>query len=394
MNTMNLPTPQNTKKEKKKKKIVIATDNFTPAKDGITRFLETVVQELSAAYDLIILAPSYDRNAYTEKSNGATIVRFPTTHWLRLGGYPAVLVRPSTIEPYVADADVVWINSISPFGLATLRAARRHHKPVITYKHIVDWEFVSHILVRSSRPLKMAISFVMRQLVRWYNQCDLIMVSSKKVAKTLDEKGITAKKVIVPLGVECERFIPPLNKAAAKQKLDIPPRKLVIGYCGRISKEKDLPTLAKAFAALQRKHLNLFLLVVGDGTRSDVTKHVKRDVKITGLVDDVVPYLQAMDLFVIPSLTETTSLATLEAMSCGVPPVATPVGHIPEYIEHNFNGVLFPRQNVDVLEARLERLITRSEIREQLGKLARKTVVTRYSWEKTMVAIDRVLSRY
>lgn len=383
------------KNEKKKKKIVIVTDNFAPKKDGVTRFLETVTEELGTKYGLVILAPSYTRDAYTEQFHNATVHRFPSSRIFKLGGYGAVLTTARRLAPHVSDADIVWLNSMSPFAIAALRAAKRFNKPAIAYKHSVEWELVSHMLFRSSAFTKKILSGLVAGVVKYfYNQCDLIMVSSKNVAKTLEDKGITARKTIVPLGVECERFIPPMNKAAAKQKVGIPPRKMVIGYCGRISKEKDIPTLAKAFAALQRKHLNLFLLIIGDGARSDVTNYAKRDFLITGMVDDVVPYLQAMDIFVIPSLTETTSLATLEAMSCGVPPIATPVGHIPEYIEHNFNGVLFPRRNGDVLEARLERLLTRPEIREQLGKLARKTVVTRYSWEKTIVAIDRVLSRY
>ena len=383
------------KDDNKKKKVVIVTDNFTPKKDGVTRFLETVAEELGAKYEIIILAPSYTRDAYTEQFHSATVHRFPSSRFFRLGGYGAVLTTTRRLAPHITDADIVWLNSMSPFAIAALRTAKRFNKPVVAYKHSVEWELVSHMLFRSSALTKKILSGIVARGVKcFYNQCDLIMVSSRNVAKTLENKGITARKTIVPLGVECEKFIPSLNRSAAKQKVNIPPRKIVIGYCGRISKEKDIPTLAKAFAALQRKHLNLFLLIVGDGARSDVANYVKRDFMITGMVDDVVPYLQAMDIFVIPSLTETTSLATLEAMSCGVPPMATPVGHIPEYIEHNFNGVLFPRRNTDVLEARLERLITRPEIREQLGKVARKTVVTRYSWEKTIVAIDRVLSRY
>ncbi len=379
----------------KKKKIVIVTDSFAPKKDGVTKFLETVVDELNHKYEIVLLAPSYTQKSFTEQFYGAVVVRFPSSSWVTLGGYQAVLVLPKKIEPHIRDADLVWLNSMSPFAAAALRAARRLRKPVIAYKHSVDWDQVAHMLLRSSAFTKKIMTTLIAKMVAvLYNKCDLIMVASKNVAKILEANGITAKKVIVPLGVDFERFVPPASKVAAKQKLGIPARKLVIGYCGRISKEKDLPTFAKAAALLQQRHLGLYVLVVGDGERSDVTRHLKREVRITGFVDDVIPYLQAMDIFVLPSLTETTSLATLEAMSCGVSPVATPVGHITEYIENNFNGVLFPRQNVDVLQARLERLITRPEIRERIGRLARKTITTKYSWEKTIVLIDRVLSRY
>ena len=380
--------------QKIKKKIIITTDTLFHDKEGITRFLQEVIPELSSRYDITLIASQYPGHSLPEKFHGATVVPIPVLKRISIAGHSPAKVLPSHVMPYVKNADLVWINTMSPIGAATVIAAQRLKKPVIAYTHSIEWELFSHVTLKSKMLKKICTYLIARVGKYLYNKCDLLMVPSKATAAEFTKQGIHAKKVIVPLGVDCDTFVPPITKTAAKQKLGIQPRKIVIGYCGRISKEKDLPTLAKAFAALQRRHLNLFLLIVGDGMRRDITRSVKRDVCITGFVNDVVPYLQAMDLFVLPSLTETTSLATLEAMSCGVPPVATPVGRITEYIEHNFNGVLFPRQNIDVLQARIERLVTRPEIRERMGNLARKTITTKYSWEKTIVAIEKVLSRY
>ena len=83
--------------------------------------------------------------------------------------------------------------------------------------------------------------------------------------------------------------------------------------------------------------------MVGDGTKKQVKEFKKiKNCKVTGFVPDVHEYLKAMDIFVMPSLTETTSLATLEAMACGLPVIATKVGYIKNYLVRNHNG-LFSR---------------------------------------------------
>jgi glycosyltransferase involved in cell wall biosynthesis len=375
------------------KKVVIVTDNFLPKRDGVTRFLKTIVQEISDKYTITILAPSYNKSYGNEEFYGASVIRFPVSRF-GLGGYKAVLVRPKILMPHIQDADIVWLNSMSPFCAAALRAGKKLGKPVIAYKHAIDWDLASHMAVES-KLLKKVVRFWLKQpLTYLYNQCNLIMVSSKNIARYITQRGIKTRKIIIPLGVDCDEFKPAKDKNLAKEKLGINPERIVVGYCGRLSAEKNVPTLAKAFSRLHSRYFNLYLLIVGDGNREHVTSYVKKNYRITGMVEDVVPHMQAMDIFVLPSLTETTSLVTLEAMSCGVPAIATPVGHVKEYIENNFNGMLFPRENVDVLQGRIEKLIKDPVKRAKMGKLARKTITTKYSWERTIVQIDRVLSRY
>lgn len=72
---------------------------------------------------------------------------------------------------------------------------------------------------------------------------------------------------------------------------------------------------------------------MGDGLDSQKAFFKKNeDVILTGSTRNVLKYLQAMDLFVLPSLTETSSLATMEAMACGLPVVVTKVGYLKYYI--------------------------------------------------------------
>ena len=100
-----------------------------------------------------------------------------------------------------------------------------------------------------------------------------------------------------------------------------------------------------------------------------------------GRSDNISKYLQAMDIFVLPSLTETSSLSTMEAMSCGLVVIATPVGHVQHYIQDGTNGYLFNKKDVRMLSARIEYLIHNQQKFKEIGKEARKTIVQDYSWK-------------
>jgi glycosyltransferase involved in cell wall biosynthesis len=228
-----------------------------------------------------------------------------------------------------------------------------------------------------------------------YGKCTLLMVPSLEVVHELDLAGIRTRKALVHLGVDSDFFVPPQHgKIKAKKKLHLNPNRIIIGYTGRISKEKNLPTLAKAVAGLQKKYPEIFLYIVGDGKRSEIEKHINKGYKITGFVSNVIPHLQAMDIFVLPSLTETSSLSTMEAMSCGLAVVATPVGHVKEYIKNGRNGMTFPKENDFVLRKKLEMLVMNHDLRESLGSRARNTITKKYNWERTIIEIEKILERY
>jgi len=97
----------------------------------------------------------------------------------------------------------------------------------------------------------------------------------------------------------------------------------------------------------------------------------------------VLQYLQAMDIYVLPSHTETTSLTTLEAMSVGLPVVVTRVGYIRHYVQHEKNGLFFERGNAEDLAKQLELLMGRPMLMQKLGRAGRETVVKEFSWQRT-----------
>ena len=112
-------------------------------------------------------------------------------------------------------------------------------------------------------------------------------------------------------------------------------------------------------------------MIVGEGLRSIRRKAKRAGAIVTGKVDNPQKYYQKMDIFVLPSLTETTSLSTMEAMSCGLPIIATPVGKVPEFISRSKGGILVPKSDPDAIANAINHMIKNPSLRARYGKNSR-----------------------
>ncbi|HMB26306.1 MAG TPA: glycosyltransferase [Patescibacteria group bacterium] len=167
--------------------------------------------------------------------------------------------------------------------------------------------------------------------------------------------------------------------------------KLRIGSVGRLNKEKGHKHLIRACRLI--KNNNWELTLVGDGPlRGELEESVKalgieEKVKFTGNVSDVRPYLEKMDIFVLPSVTEGLSLAVLEAALSGRIIVATKVGGVPEIVEHEQTGLLFKPKNIEQLVSHINWV---DEHRYQSEKMALKLQAE----AKEKFDINKIIKKY
>lgn len=184
---------------------------------------------------------------------------------------------------------------------------------------------------------------------------------------------------VVYAGVDLDRFSPDASPALSFGNP-------VVLYVGRFDPGKGLRELVKAHKlVLQRDDVEL--LLVGDGSLRDeledtVAKLGTADqVTFTGAVphQEVHRYYAAADVFCLPSHSEGFGLGNIEAMACGIPVVTTRVGAIPEYIDHEENGLLVPRGDVNALCDAIGSLIRDPEFRETLAASALEDV-REFSW--------------
>lgn len=380
----------------KKKRLLIATDNFLPRWDGIARFLSVVIPYLKEEYDITVIAPKFG----PFMPNGFKLIQVPLGK-TGLGDYKGAVINLGSIKMIknaVKNTDLIFSQTIGPVGFFSIYYAKKQRVPVASFIHSVEWELVP--LATESVSLKRLLYPSMKQYTRFiYNRANLLMVPADNIAELLTWKKINTKKRIVHLGVDSNLFRPLSEKSEIekdriqniKEALGLKDE-FVVGYHGRLANEKDLFTLYRAFNWLKRKYKDVRLLVVGDGVPS-IRERLKSSsgVIVPGAKNNAQDYLSLMNVYVTPSLTETTSLTTLEAMSSGLPVIATPVGFIKEYLHHEYNGLIFQKKDAYKLFKDLELIKNNPQLSSLYGERARKTVLKDFQWSHTIGEIKSAL---
>ncbi len=166
--------------------------------------------------------------------------------------------------------------------------------------------------------------------------------------------GITRPIEVIPNFVNVGEYHP--GEPGCREGL-APAGHVVLAHASNFREVKRVRDVVRIFARV-RKAMPATLLMIGDGPeREDAEQEsrdlqVERDVRFLGRIDTVSDLLQATDLFLLPSQTESFGLAALEAMACGAPVVATRVGGIPEIVEDGVNGILEPPGSVEAMARR------------------------------------------
>ena len=146
------------------------------------------------------------------------------------------------------------------------------------------------------------------------------------------------------------------------------------------------------YILVKKTHPKTILIVVGEGIDSIKKKFAGvQGVILPGRTNNVIPYLQAMDVYCLTSLTETTSLTTLEAMSCGIPVIATKVGFVKDYIKDKQSGLFFKEKNSYDLTKKILILIKHEVLKRKLSIEGRKTVEKEFDWDKTAKEIEETI---
>jgi len=201
-------------------------------------------------------------------------------------------------------------------------------------------------------------------------------------------------------GVDTVRFAQrPAVRLGKRQELGLPADSLVLGSVGRLVSIKDHATLLKAASIVASQGANIRLIIVGAGPQRDALQkqiaadaHLGDRAVLTGASDSIPELLNAMDVFVLPSLGEGMSNTVLEAMASALPVLATRVGGNPELIDDGRTGFLFSPGDVAGLAQRLQTLVHDQIMRQAMGTAAREHVVSHFSLER-MIAEYRNLYR-
>lgn len=229
---------------------------------------------------------------------------------------------------------------------------------------------------------------------------DALIGVSSQIEATCKADGVVSRVVCIRNGIKLHGKARESDRRRTREELGVEPNTCLVGTVGRLTPVKGIPYFLEAARILFRQGTSLKVLIVGDGSIRAALQAQAQDLGISGNVvflghrEDTVELMQALDIFVLPSLSEGIPMALLEAMAASRPVVASRVGGIPEIITDGTDGCLVEAMDVEGLAGCCRMLIDSPDLARSMGKQARKRVERDFSavgMADQVVALYRVL---
>lgn len=303
-----------------------------------------------------------------DKVDGVPVTRLKLPK-LRLPGLSYLCMLFHLLQ-HRGEYDIIHNHGIHLHTAASVAAGKLSNKPVVTLFYNTG-ERADLRLVRQQLPRPFS-----KMVERAVFSADAVAAICEAIRDELLHEGLPAGRIVsIPNGVDRDSYTP-ANKdlqRVRRRKLGLPEDATVILRVGTLMPKKGVGVLLEAWQQVSQRCAQALLVSVG-GYPEEVQQLARlwdNRVQFIPNTDDVLLYLQAADVFVLPSFTEGLSNALLEAQACGLASVVTRVGGNPEVVNHGENGLIVEAGDVDSLATALTTLVDNPALRTQMGQRAR-----------------------
>lgn len=365
-------------------KILLLNSEYPPIGGGAGNASANIARLLAKDNEIILLTSHFDNFSYDETCDGVRIVRVPS------------LRRRMDRSGVIEQISFIFVASFRTLSLV------RQFKPNVTLAFFgipsgaVAWLIkkiygVPYIVslrggdVPGFRPYdfklyhKIAAPFLH---IIWHG-ASAVVANSKGLHELAAAFDSTIEIPIIPNGVDLGKFSAPVRDWSAPRLLSV----------GRIVYQKGLDLAMRALADL--KDLSWTWMIAGDGPQMETLKSMAEEFGIASRIhfigwqksEQLKEQYCAANLFLFPSRHEGMPNAVLEAMSSGLPVVATRIAGSEELVVNGETGALVPTEDVESLQESLRPLLVDAKMRERMGRGSRQRVEQSFSW-------DRVAERY
>lgn len=347
---------------------------------------------------------------YGKTAQGVTAVDLTIATYSRAGQRPQALLDGLNAAgiPYELMEER---GRFDPAVIDQMRALVQKHRPDIIETHMVKSHFLLRFsgLARKHRWIAYHHGYtkvdrkteLYNQLDRWSLRApDQIVAVCGPFVQQLTERGISRDRIVVQHNSVPDFIRPAENEiAAARSALNLAGGEMVFLAAGRLSAEKGYSDLVEAAAIMARSGPDFRVVILGEGPErpnleAAIARHgLQKIVTLAGHSNRVAPYFALASAKVISSHSEGSPLVLLEAMSAGLPVVATTVGGIPEIVKHGETALLVPPHDPPALAAGMSELLRNPAQAAALADAALHQVRTRHSIAVHYHSIVRVYDR-
>jgi glycosyltransferase involved in cell wall biosynthesis len=358
--------------------VVIACDTFAPDINGAARFGERLAGGLVRnGHNIHVIAPSFDGTSGTriETHDGVEMTvhrlksyKLPQHKTLRM---PTPIGMTKTIRKVLQEVkpQAIHIQSHMMVGRFTLRAAKGMAAKLIATNHIMPENLIKYSLLPKFLH-KAAMNIIWKDAGRILKKMDALTTPTRRAADLLEAAANVDGVLAISCGIDASRFA---NQTPTQNS------KPVALFLGRLDDEKRIHILLEAAAKLS-DHGDLEVELVGDGGERDNLQAlasrlgIADRVRFLGHVTDaeLAGIYERATVFVMPSIAELQSIATMEAMASGRPVIGADAMALPHLVHDGDNGYLFKPDDSDDLASKL-RLVLEADA-EELQRLSENSL--------------------
>ncbi len=303
-------------------KILITTDLYKPFVNGVITSIDALVSQLEKkGHDIKIITLSNTHHSYTV--DNVTYLGAIDLNII----YPGAKFKLSIISKelraiYNWKPDIIHSQCEFSTFLVARRISKKFNLPIIHTYHTIYEDYTHYFLPNEKFGHIIAAKFSSHVL----NQCDNVIAPTKKVEKLLSSYNILSPISIIPTGIDLSKFTEEkdvIKIQTIKRNLGISENNFIIGFVGRVAKEKNLDELFDIYNKIEKD--NITLMIVGDGPYKEElikkSKTIKKQIVFTSMIEpkDIHHYYKCFDIFMSCSSSETQGLTYIEALSSSIP---------------------------------------------------------------------------
>lgn len=358
-------------------------------------------------------------------------------HYLQTHGYDVQIVSSGgTLLDEAAEREKVEVHAVAMsreidpvrdvLSLVRLCRVLRQVRPDVVHSHTPKAALLGTIAARVTRVPAVAISiFGLPQMTRrgiagrvldgtaWVScsLADAVWCDSQSIRTVVERRGLCSPRKLMVLGQgsvngidaegEFSRDIHgPAVRAEIRRQCGIPIDAVVLGFVGRITRDKGMHELASAWRQLARQYPSLHLLLVGPFETADPLApgdeqlfRTHDRVHLAGLQQRVAPYFAAMDVCVLPSYREGFGVTNIEASAMELPVVSTAIPGCVDSVVDGVTGTLVPARDVAALVRAVSAYCDDPGVRERHGRAGRARVLKDFRQEVIWSELDQLYRR-
>lgn len=329
----------------------------------------------------VFTSSRYFKDSFS-KDNNINVYRYGSLKILSSNISPNLFYKPLKHK-----FDICHVSfDIPPAPFSALKYIKKYEIPLVVTYH-GDWIENYGGFIRKFG-VKLSNRYITENLL---DSADIIIspsINNIKNSKYLSK--YEEKVTIIPNGININEFNINISKKEVRKKLGLSNDNNIILFLGHLSPHKGPEILLESLPLILKEIPQTEIIFIGKGILKEKLQNkakklqIEKKIKFLGEIWDNSTkslYFRASDVFVLPSLSESFGIVNLEAMAFGIPIVASNVGGVPDLIQNDVNGYLFPPNDIKRLS---ELLIYTLKNKNKVEKMAKRNIskVKDYSWEK------------